>query len=269
MGFFCIKMRQGLIGRGDFWMNFFFVLNGKSLKQLILIVVAALFTAWFLYLENIVQVPVFSTKEGPKAVYKGEQNVALTFNIGWGDEKAEPILNVLKENKVQAATFFLSGSWAERHPDLVERIIKDGYEIGILGYNYEDYTELEEAKIRQDLSKAQVAFKKLNVKDIKLVRAPTGHFDKNTLKIAKRFGYTVVHWSIDTKDWTNPGVEEIINNASKAKKGDIILLHASDSAKQTAKALPRIIEQLEKRDLKFVSVSEMIANSSSKTREIN
>ncbi|WP_075980358.1 polysaccharide deacetylase family sporulation protein PdaB [Bacillus massilinigeriensis] len=250
-------------------MNFFFILNGKTIKQFILIMVAAFFTAWFLYLENIVQVPVFSTKEGPKAVYKGEQNVALTFNIGWGDEKAEPILDVLKKEKVNAATFFLSGSWAERHPDLVNRIVKEGYEIGILGYDYEDYTELEDAKIRQDLSKAQVAFKKLNIKDIKLVRAPTGHFDQRTLKIAKRFGYTVVHWSVDTKDWTNPGVKEIVSQASKAKRGDIILMHASDSAKQTAKALPEILEMLEDKNLKLITVSEMIANASSKTSEIN
>mgnify|MGYP001372974432 CR=1 FL=1 len=249
-------------------MNFFYVLNGKTIKQLLLVVVAAFFTAWFLYLENYIHIPTFSGKDGPKAVYKGEKDIALTFNIGWGDEKAEPILDVLSEKNVSTATFFLSGSWAERHPTIVERIVKAGYEIGILGYNYEDYTELEESKIRKDLSKAQEAFKKLNVKNIKLVRAPTGHFDQKTLKVATQLGLTVVHWSIDSKDWKNPGVNVIVENVSKAKKGDIILLHASDSAKQTADALPAILDSLNKKGLKFVSVSEMIANAESKTDEI-
>jgi peptidoglycan-N-acetylglucosamine deacetylase len=246
----------------------FFVMNGKSIKQFIMIIVAAFFTAWFLYIGNIVQMPVFSAKDGPKAIYKGEKDVALTFNIGWGDEKAEPILDTLKKENVKSATFFLSGSWAERHPDLVGRIVKEGYEIGMLGYNYEDYTELEEAKIRQDLAKAQEAFRKLNVKEIKLVRAPTGHFDQKTLKVAERLGYTVVHWSIDSKDWMNPGTEKIIKNVSKAKKGDIILLHASDSAKQTAKALPPILKELREKGLKLVNVSDMIANAKAKTEEI-
>jgi len=249
-------------------MKFFFVMNGKSIKQFIMIIVAAFFTAWFLYIGNIVQMPVFSAKDGPKAIYKGEKDVALTFNIGWGDEKAEPILDTLKKENVKSATFFLSGSWAERHPDLVGRIVKEGYEIGILGYNYEDYTELEEAKIRQDLAKAQEAFRKLNVKEIKLVRAPTGHFDQKTLKVAERLGYTVVHWSIDSKDWMNPGTEKIIKNVSKAKKGDIILMHASDSAKQTAKALPPILKELREKGLKLVNVSDMIANAKTKTEEI-
>lgn len=249
-------------------MNFFYVLNGKSLKQFFLIVTAAFFSAWIMYIGNIVHLPTFSVKDDPKALYKGEKDLALTFNIGWGDEKAEPILDVLKKENVKSATFFLAGSWAERHPDLVARIVKEGYEVGILGYAYEDYSELEEAEIRKDLAKAQVAFNKLNVKNIKLVRAPTGHFDQKTLKVAERLGYSVVHWSIDSKDWTNPGVNVIVNNAAQAKKGDIILFHASDSAKQTAKALPTIIKEINKKGLKMVTVSEMIANAKTTTNEI-
>lgn len=250
-------------------MNFFVVLNGKALKNVVLILIAAFFTAWFLYMENLAQIPVFSTKEGPKAVYRGEKDLALTFNIGWGDEKAEPILDTLKKENVKSATFFLSGAWAERHPDIVSRIVKDGFEIGILGYDYVDYQDLEDSKIGKDIAKAQEAFGKLNVKDIKLLRAPTGHFDERALKIAKRYGYTMVHWRVDSKDWTNPGVGKIVANVKKADKGDIVLLHASDSAKQTAKALPLILQDIRQRGLKLVSVSEMITNGEVQSKEIN
>lgn len=250
-------------------MNFFFVLNGKPLKNILLILVAAFFTAWFVYMENLSHVPVFSTKDGPKAVYRGEKNVALTFNIGWGDEKAEPILDTLKKENVKSATFFLAGSWAERHPDLVSRIAKDGFEIGILGYSYVDYTEIEDSAIAKDISKAQGVFKKLNVKDIKLLRAPTGNFDKRTLTIAERYGYTVVHWSLDSQDWTNPGIGKIVQNVSSVKKGDIVLLHASDSAKQTAKALPQILTGISQKGLNLVTVSEMIANGNAQSKAIN
>ncbi|MEW8987040.1 MAG: polysaccharide deacetylase family sporulation protein PdaB [Bacillus sp. (in: firmicutes)] len=249
-------------------MNFFYVMNAKSIKNVFVIVIAAFFTAWFFYMDNMVQIPAFSAKDGPKAIYKGEKDLALTFNIGWGDEKAEPILDVLKKEKAGAVTFFLSGSWAERHPDLVNRMVKEGYEIGMLGYEYKDYTDLEEDKVRRDIQKAQEAFKKLNVKNIELLRAPTGHFDQRTLKIAERFGYTVVHWSLDTKDWTNPGTEVIAANASKAKKGDILLMHASDSAKQTAEALPLVLKDIRSKNLKMVTVSEMIANGESKSAEV-
>lgn len=249
-------------------MDFFFVWSGRKIKQYTFIVLIAFFTAWFFYLQNLVNEPVFTTPNGPKAIYKGEKDIALTFNIGWGDEKAVPILDELNRLNVKAATFFLSGSWAERHPHIVERIIKDGYEIGMLGYNYKDYSQLEDKEIIRDISKAQEVFKKLNLKNIDLLRAPTGHFDKRLLKISERFGYTVVHWSIDSKDWTNPGVEQITANVNQAKKGDIILLHASDSAKQTAQALTSIIQSIKAKNLKMITVSEMIANSTSSSEEI-
>ena len=91
---------------------------------------------------------------------------------------------------------------------------------------------------------------------------------RRTLKIAKRYGYTVVHWSIDSKDWKNPGVEAIVENVKKAGKGDILLLHASDSAKQTAKALPLILQDVRQKGLKLVNVSEMIANGDVSSKEI-
>lgn len=249
-------------------MNFFLVFSGKSVKQVLLVIIAAFFTALFLFIGNVSLSPVFSTKDGPKAVYRGEKDIALTFNIGWGDEKAEPILDVLQKENVKSATFFLAGSWAERHPDIVNRIAKEGFEIGILGYNYEDYTELEDMKIGKDIAKAKEAFRKLNIKDIKLMRAPTGHFDERALKIAERYGYSMVHWSVDSKDWTNPGVNKIVENVKKADKGDIILLHASDAAKQTANALPQILAELRAKGLKPVSVSEMIANGNVESKEI-
>ncbi|WP_175986389.1 polysaccharide deacetylase family sporulation protein PdaB [Bacillus sp. Marseille-Q1617] len=245
-------------------MNVFYTVNAKRLKQISLVIIISFFTALFVYSSTLSSVPVFGTKDGPKAIYKGEKGVALTFNIGWGDEKAKPILDELKKLNVQSATFFISGSWAERHPDLVEQIVKDGYEIGNLGYAYSDYTDMEPNKIRQDIMKADTVFKKLNVKDVKLLRVPTGHFNKETLKVADSLGLTVVHWSVDSKDWTNPGREAIIENVSNAKKGDIILLHASDSAKQTKNALPAIVKTLKGKG-SFVSVSDMISNGDAKS----
>lgn len=249
-------------------LNFFYTINIKRLKQVLLIVGLAFFTAWGLFISELVYKPTVSTKEGAKAIYKGEKDIALTFNIGWGDEKAEPILNTLEEEKVKSATFFLAGSWAERHPELVKRIIDLGYEVGILGYEYKDYTKIKEEEIRRDINNALTAFNKLNVKNIEFIRAPTGNFNEATLKIAEQFGLTVIHWSVDSHDWTNPGVESIVSNVKKAKQGDIILLHASDAAKQTAAALPEIVKYFNNQKLKLVTISELIANAKTESHEI-
>jgi len=253
-------------------MNFFLILNSKQLKQTLIILVAAFFTAGILYIENGVYLPVFSTEEGPRAIYKGEKEgkkIALTFDISWGDTKALPILDLLQKEGIKNATFFLSAAWAERHPDIVKRIVEDGHEIGSMGYEYKNYTELEEAKVKRDILHAREVFKTLGVKDITLLRPPNGNFDKTVLKVADSVGYTVVHWSVNSNDWKNPGVDQIVNNVtSKLKGGDIVLLHASDSAKQTEKALPAIIKGVKQKGYSNATVSDIISNAEAKSKEI-
>lgn len=253
-------------------MNFFFILNGKRVKQTIIIIVAAFFTASIFYVENIVQQPVFSTKNGPRAIYKGdskEKKIALTFDISWGDEKATPILDTLKKEGITNTTFFLSAVWAEQHPNIVKRIVDDGHEIGSKGYKYVDYTKLEDQQIRKDISHANEVFKKLGVKNITLLRTPTGSLNQNVISIAEKLGLTVVHWSIDSQDWTNPGVAKVTENVlNKLHKGDIILLHASDSAIQTNEALPQIIRGIKEEELSFGTVSDLISNAEVKSKEV-
>jgi polysaccharide deacetylase family sporulation protein PdaB len=253
-------------------MNFFFILNGKRVKQTLIILVASFFSAGILYMENGVFQPVFSTGDGPRAIYKGEskeKKIALTFDISWGDTKALPILDLLKKEGIKNATFFLSASWAERHPDIVKRIIEDGHEIGSMGYQYKNYTDLDEAKIKRDILHAQEVLESLGVKKVSLLRPPTGNFDQKVLKVAEATGYTVIHWSIDSKDWKNPGVEEIVGNVvTPLKGGDIILLHASDSAKQTINAISPIIKGVKQKGYSNATISDILSNAEAKSEEI-
>ncbi|KMY52630.1 polysaccharide deacetylase [Bacillus sp. FJAT-27231] len=247
-------------------MTFFYTLHMKKTKQLLLLISVSFFTAILLFTQNFLSIPVFLEKEPPKAIYKGENGVALTFDIGWGDEKAAQILQTLIRHKAKA-TFFLSASWAERHPDLVKKMKDHHFEIGLLGYNYVDYTSMEKEEIRKDLLKAQEVFKKLQIEDVKLLRAPTGHFNQEVLKIANDMNLTYVHWSIDTNDWRNPGTSVILSKVKEAKNGDIIFMHASDSAKQTNAVLPKIIETSQSAG-KLVTVSELISNGEVETKLI-
>lgn len=253
-------------------MNFIWVVNGKKLKQYIIIIVAAFFTAGIIYVERS-QVTVFSPNEEQSAIYKidtNEKKLALTFNISWGEEKAIPILDILKEKEVNNATFFLSASWAERHPDIVERIITDGHEIANHGYRYENYPTWDDEKIKKDINHADSVLQELTNKKPTLLRPPNGNFDKRVLNIVESKNYTLVHWSVDSKDYTNPGVDVIVENViSNVKGGDIILFHASDRVKQTHKALPIIIDQLKRNGYSFASVSELIASTETQSYELN
>ncbi len=251
-------------------MNFIWIWDGKKIKQFSIIVIAAFFTAGLFYVEKS-ELSVFTTPEGPQAFYKAdidEKKVALTFNISWGEEQAIPILDQLKENDIKA-TFFLSALWAERYPEIVKRISEDGHLIGNHGYQYENYPSWKDDKINKDIRQSHSILSNLSGSKPTLLRPPNGQFDKRVLKIADSHGYTIVHWSVDSNDWENPGVNTIVENVlSQTKAGDVILFHASDSVKQTDKALPIIIEDLQKKGFSFVTVNELMASTDSKSEEI-
>jgi peptidoglycan/xylan/chitin deacetylase (PgdA/CDA1 family) len=102
-----------------------------------------------------------------------------------------------------------------------------------------------------------------------LIRMPNGDFDKRVLSIANNLGYSVIQWDTDSQDWTNPGTDVIVNNVlSKAHPGDIVLMHASDSSKETHLALPVIIEKLRSKGYEFVTVSELISGADVKSQEV-
>lgn len=201
----------------------------------------------------------FSFKTEPTALIKGnkdEKTIALTFNISWGEERVNDILEVLEKQNIRA-TFFVSGEWAERHPQIIKDITKQQHELGMLGYRYKNYLEQEVSQVRKDMIYAKQVFAKLGYKEVRYIRPPSGLFNEEIIALAESIGLEVIHWSINSEDWTNPGVEEIVANVEKSSNGDIILLHASDIAKQTANALQILIPHFTEKKFSFVTISEL------------
>ena len=252
-------------------MKWIWIFSGKKLKQFFVMFVAALFAVGIAYAEKE-NISVFTTPQGPSAIYKVDTDqkiLSLTFDVSWGEHRTTPILDILEEKGVKKATFFLSGEWAEEHPKIVKRIVDLGFEVGSHGYKHVNYSRLSEEEIKTQMAKANQILHELTGKKPSLIRTPNGDFDKRVLRIADQMKYQVIQWDTDSKDWLNPGVEEIVNNVvSKAHEGDIILMHASDSCKQTHLALPAIIDQLKNKGYEFASVSELLDNAKVNSKAI-
>ncbi|TXK78070.1 polysaccharide deacetylase family sporulation protein PdaB [Paenibacillus sp. N3.4] len=251
-------------------MNYFFVVNARKFKQYIFIAVAIVFAAAIVYSEQS-HVSVFSNAE-PSAIYSVQTErkvIALTFDISWGDKRTNPILKVLEDKGVKNATFFLSSPWSKSHPEIVDHIKKDGFEIGSHGNKHDNYSTLSDEEIRKQISTAHEILTELVGKEPNLLRLPNGDFDKRVLRIADELGYSVIQWDTDSQDWLNKGVDTIINRVvSKAHPGDIVLLHASDSSQQTHEALPVIIDQLRNKGYEFVTVSTLIKQTQVETTPV-
>ncbi|APO47455.1 hypothetical protein BS614_27700 [Paenibacillus xylanexedens] len=186
--------------------------------------------------------------------------IAFTFDIGWGGKVPIPVLDALSANGVKKATFFLSSTWVLERPLLARKIKQYGYEIGSHGRLHQNYTEHSNRWITREVKAAETTIRKATGVKCKLIRTPNGDMNQRVIQLLGSLGYSTIHWSKDSMDWTNPGVRTIIRNSTNGvKTGDILLLHASDSARQTARALPFIVRKLRRQGFVFVTVSELLS----------
>lgn len=251
-------------------MNSFFVFSARKIKKYFFLAIALVFAIGVIYTERD-NISVFAPQQ-PVAIYNvpTDRNVvALTFDISWGDKRLEPILQVLKEKDIKSATFFVSSLWSQQHPELVKKIQEAGYEIGSHGHKHDNYSTLTEDEIRSQITTAHSILSDVTGTSPNLIRLPNGDFDKRVLKIASELQYQVIQWDTDSMDWLSIGTEKIADRViSRAHPGDIILMHASDSAKQTHLALPIIIDQLRDKGYSFLSVSELLTQTETQGQSV-
>ncbi len=197
--------------------------------------------------------PVYYVK--PK--YK---DVSLTFDISWGTKTAPKVLEILRRHGVKA-TFFLSGPWAEHHPEIVRAIVADGHEIASHGQEHWNLSQYDKATVERNISSAHAILKRFTDKEPRFFRPPNGDFDDLVVRTARELGYETVIWSVDSLDWKNPGADYMVQRVSRLVfPGAIILFHASDSSRQVDSALPAVLENLRRQGYRFVTLGELFAS---------
>ncbi len=199
-----------------------------------------------------IQMPVFYVNTDRKAV-------ALTFDISWGDKTPDKILDVLLA-KGQKATFFLSGPWSNHYTDIVKRIVDEGHEIASHGQDHVNLSTLDKEGILANIKSAHDVLVNLTGTTPKYLRPPNGDYDDLVVLAAKELGYETVIWAVDSLDWKNPGVDYIVERVSKlAFRGAIILFHASDSAKETDRALPMVLDNLKTAGYELMPLGQLMS----------
>jgi polysaccharide deacetylase family sporulation protein PdaB len=220
------------------------------------IIIAAL--VFILLTSSVVYVQAYHKLKPIYEVKTDKKVVALTFDISWGNNTPLPVIDILKSNGIKA-TFFLSGPWVKQYPDVPQRIQADGHEIGSHGYRHINLSNLSKTEIKDELMKAHNNIKEVTGIDANLIRTPNGDYNDQVIEAAHECNYEVIQWGTDSLDWMNPGVNNIIDRVTKrVHPGDIILMHASDTCKQTTEALPVIIKNLKDQGYEFVTVSELL-----------
>jgi len=199
--------------------------------------------------------------------------IILTFDDGPSAEFTPKILDILEKEKVPA-TFFIVGINAESNIPLLQRIYKDGYEIGNHTFTHGNVAKMKPERAELEMKTTRTLIECITGHSTILFRAPynadsepQSYEEIEPLARSKKDNYIAVGESIDPNDWDpNMNVDSIVNRTIRfAEQNDanIILLHDAGglTRQPTVDALPRIIAYFKKRGCKFTTVADLMGKT--------
>lgn len=196
---------------------------------------------------------------GPYPVYRGnpeKPTVSLMFNVAWGTEYLDVILNILNEYHVKS-TFFVDGSWLKENTDMAKRIVDEGHEIGNHAYSHPQMSKLTDERIRGEIARTEELINEITGQSSSYFAPPSGDYNQRVVEIAYELNLTTVLWTLDTIDWQKPTKTVILNRIiPEVENGNLILLHPT---KSSVDALPELITEIEKKGLKITTVKETLS----------
>jgi peptidoglycan/xylan/chitin deacetylase (PgdA/CDA1 family) len=178
-----------------------------------------------------------STRPGSSPSTGG--TVYLTFDDGPGPYTLR-VLDVLRRTG-STATFFQLGVNAAGQGRIAAAIRAQGSNIGNHSYDHRDLTRLSPAELRWQIAHGPRS---------PCFRPPYGATNAKVHGAITRAGAREVLWTVDTLDWSKPGVTKLekIGGRPTVRRGSIILMHDGGGPRaQTVTALPAIIAQLHAR----------------------
>ncbi|WP_416327669.1 polysaccharide deacetylase family protein [[Eubacterium] hominis] len=191
--------------------------------------------------------------ENVKPIDKDKPMVALTFDDGPSKKYTASILDALKEYNA-SATFFVLGSNAENAPDLLQRMVLEGNEIGNHTFSHKQLTTLSKEGIEEEIKETKECIYQITHTYPQVLRPPYG--SKNDLVLQCANDAKVVTWTLDTRDWKDRDAKIVVERILKeVKDGDIILMH--DLYASSAQAARIVIPKLQDAGYQLVTVSQL------------
>ena len=171
----------------------------------------------------------------------------LTFDDGPSTTITPQILDTLKEKEIKA-TFFVIGSYAKSHPELVKRAYDEGHTIGLHSYTHKKSMFNSLAAFKEEVDKTYDVVYDIIGEAPRYFRIPYG------TKIGKTFkdylnekGLSIIGWnceSYDSRTFTTKPEQllQAVKDTSVNKKEVTVIMHDTYGEQKTADALSDIIE---------------------------
>lgn len=157
-----------------------------------------------------------------------QKKLYLTFDDGPVPDITPWVLDTLKTFNVKA-TFFCVGENIEKNPEIFERLVADGHQVGNHTYNHLKGWNVEDEEYIANVAQCHELTKSA------LFRPPYARAKRSQIAVLKE-NYELIYWDVLSGDFdVHITPEQCFNNVIKhTRNGSIIVFH------DNIKALPRL-----------------------------
>lgn len=233
---------------------------------------------WLFYISTLYAfIPGLITRLFGFRVFRrgvGMNDFALTFDDGPDPVYTAQLLDLLKKYEAKA-TFFVVGSNAEKHPQLIKRMHEEGHLIGIHNYVHKTNWLMGPAAVKKQIQRTNKIIYDIIGSNTHYYRPPWGIV--NLFDFARRNETQIVLWSSMFGDWRQRlGADRLTERMlKKLKGGEVFLLHDcgntlganAQAPKEMLAALERVLQEAGKRGLGTIRIDDMIQRSEEAKRE--
>jgi peptidoglycan/xylan/chitin deacetylase (PgdA/CDA1 family) len=171
--------------------------------------------------------------------------IALTIDDGPDPLYTPQVLRLLHKYRV-TATFSMIGVHVAASPHLARAVADAGHRIANHTWTHADLAGMPAHRVHSELARASHAIHGATGVRPGLFRAPYGAWSAAVIKQCEHMRMVPLDWSVDPRDWAQPGVRSIVRNImSDTRPGSIILEHdGGGNRSQTVAALRIILPRL-------------------------
>ena len=188
--------------------------------------------------ESLPGRPVYYLNDGPKVI-------ALTIDDGPSPVYTPQVLRVLEKYGVPA-TFSMVGENVTYYPAIAREVAAAGHLIINHTWDHARLTALSASRQQAEIARATDAIYAATGVRPRMFRAPYGAWSREAFAYCASEGLIPLDWSVDPRDWSRPGVREIVSTIMRTtRSGSIILEHdGGGDRSQTVAALEIVLPRL-------------------------
>jgi len=198
---------------------------------------------------------------GPQVVHgsRHRSEVALTFH-GQGPVSMADALLAEAERAGAQVTVLAVGTWLGQYPQIAERILRGGHDLGNHTMHHLDITAMDAPGAYAEIAGCAQRLRALTGSIGRWFRPSQTRYATPLIeREARKAGYqTCVSYDVDSLDYTDPGPDAIVSTVlGSARPGSIVSLHLGHSG--TVAALPAVLRGLASRGLRPVTLTGLFS----------